>query len=73
VNAIAPGWIKSSMMRKALKGDPERFRKIMNRTPMKRFGAPDDIGWAATFLCSPAARFITGTILPVDGGASIGF
>lgn len=73
VNALAPGWIDSKMMRQALKGDPERSRKIMSRTPMRRFGTPDDIGWAATFLCSPAARFITGTILPVDGGASIGF
>ena len=73
VNAIAPGWIDSKMMRQALRGDPERFERIMSRTPMKRFGTPDDIGWAATFLCSPAARFITGTVLPVDGGASIGF
>jgi NAD(P)-dependent dehydrogenase (short-subunit alcohol dehydrogenase family) len=73
VNAIAPGWIDSKMMRTALAGDPERSERILSRTPMKRFGAPDDVGWAATFLCSPAARFITGTILPVDGGASIGF
>ena len=73
VNAIAPGWIDSTMMRTALKGDPQRYKRIMSRTPMKRFGTPEDIGWAATFLCSPAARFITGTVLPVDGGASIGF
>jgi len=73
INAIAPGWIESKMMRRALSGDPERAQKIISRTPMKRFGSPDDIGWAATFLCSPAARFITGIVLPVDGGASIGF
>jgi gluconate 5-dehydrogenase len=73
INAIAPGWIDSKMMRQALKGDPARSQKILSRTPMNRFGTPDDVGWAATFLCSPAARFITGTILPVDGGASIGF
>jgi gluconate 5-dehydrogenase len=73
VNALAPGWIDSKMMRQALRGDPGRLRKIMSRTPMKRFGTPEDIGWAATFLCSPAARFITGIVLPVDGGASIGF
>ena len=73
INAIAPGWIESKMMRRALKGDPERAQKIISRTPMKRFGSPDDIGWTATFLCSPAAQFITGTVLPVDGGASIGF
>ena len=40
---------------------------------MNRFGDPEDIGWAATYLCSPAAKFITGVVLPVDGGASIGF
>ena len=73
VNAIAPGWIDSEMMNRALKGDPERSQKILSRTPMQRFGTPDEIGWAATFLCSPAAKFITGIVLPVDGGVSIGF
>jgi gluconate 5-dehydrogenase len=73
VNAIAPGWIESEMMRSALNGDPERQKKVLGRTPMHRFGEPEDIGWAATYLCSPAARFITGIVLPVDGGASIGF
>jgi len=73
VNAIAPGWIESEMLRKALAGDPERAQKIISRTPMKRFGAVEDIGWAATYLCSPAAKFVTGVVLPVDGGASIGF
>jgi len=73
VNAIAPGWIDSDMMRKALAGDAERSKKILSRTPMGRFGEPDDIGNAAVFLCSPGAKFITGVVLPVDGGASIGF
>jgi NAD(P)-dependent dehydrogenase (short-subunit alcohol dehydrogenase family) len=73
VNAIAPGWIESQMMRTALNGDPARAAKVLSRTPMNRFGEPDDIGWAATYLCSPAAKFITGIVLPVDGGASIGF
>jgi len=73
VNALAPGWIDSSMMSAALNGDPERRRKILSRTPMNCFGRPEDVGWAATFLCSPAARFITGAVLPVDGGASVGF
>jgi gluconate 5-dehydrogenase len=40
---------------------------------MARFGDPDDIGWAAVYLASPAAKFITGVVLPVDGGAAIGF
>lgn len=73
VNAIAPGWIESDMMRSALNGDPTRSAKVLGRTPMNRFGEPEDIGWAATYLCSPAAKFVTGVVLPVDGGASIGF
>jgi len=73
VNAIAPGWIDSNMMRKALDGDPARRDKILGRTPMNRFGDADDIGWAAVYLCSPAAKFVTGVVLPVDGGVSIGF
>ncbi len=61
------------MLRQALSGDPARTNKILARTPMGRFGDPADIGNAAVFLCSPAAQFITGVVLPVDGGASIGF
>jgi NAD(P)-dependent dehydrogenase (short-subunit alcohol dehydrogenase family) len=73
VNAIAPGWIESDMMLKALKGDPARSQKILGRTPLQKFGTAEDIGLAAVYLCSPAAKFVTGAVLPVDGGASIGF
>lgn len=73
VNAIAPGWIDAGMTLKALWDDKARARRILERTPMRRFGTPEDVGWAATYLCSPAARFVTGVILPVDGGVSIGF
>lgn len=73
VNAIAPGWIDTPMLRKALNNDEPRRQKILNRTPMQTLGEPIDIGWTAAFLCSPAAKFITGAIIPVDGGASIGF
>jgi len=73
VNAIAPGWIESPMLSKALSGDEKRTNKILSRTPMAKFGNPEDIGWAAVYLCSPAAKFVTGVVLPVDGGASIGF
>ena len=73
VNAIAPGWIDSDMMRNALADDEARKQKILSRTPMGRFGEADDIGWAAVYLCSPAAKFVTGVVLPVDGGVSIGF
>jgi gluconate 5-dehydrogenase len=73
VNAIAPGWIESAMSRRALQDDPAREQRILSRTPMQRLGEADDIGWAAVYLCSPAAKFVTGVVLPVDGGISIGF
>jgi gluconate 5-dehydrogenase len=73
VNAIAPGWIESPMSREALEGDPKRKERILDRTPLARLGQADDVGHAAAFLCSSAAKFITGAVLPVDGGASIGF
>lgn len=73
VNAIAPGWIETEMSSKALNNDPARKNKILSRTPMARLGQPEDVGWAAVYLASPAARFVTGVVLPVDGGASIGF
>ena len=73
VNAIAPGFIETPMMLTAMNGDPARRDKAMDRTPMATWGKPDDIGWAAVFLSSEAAKFITGVSLPVDGGNSIGF
>ncbi len=73
VNAIAPGWIETEMSRKAMDGDPARKAKILGRTPMAKFGKPEDIGWAAVYLSSPAAAFVTGVMLPVDGGVSVGF
>lgn len=72
-NAIVPGWTDTPMLRYANAQDPQRERKILERTPMKRFGQPEDIGWAALYLASDASRFVTGTSLVVDGGAMIGF
>jgi len=73
VNAIAPGWFDTHLSRKAFEGDPQRKQKVLSRTPLGRMGEVIDIGYAVVYLCSPAARFITGVVLPVDGGASIGF
>lgn len=73
VNAIAPGFIETDMTAKALNTDPERKQKVFGRTPMGYMGKPDDIGEAALFLASDAAKYITGVVLPVDGGNSIGF
>lgn len=70
VNAIAPGWIATPLTR-ALQDDPARSGPILARTPMARWGLPDDLRGIALFLASPHAAFITGTIIPVDGGYSI--
>lgn len=73
VNAIAPGWISSAMTDAALNNDPPRKAKILSRTPLGGMGEATDIGWAATYLSSPAAKFVTGQVLAVDGGAVSGF
>lgn len=73
VNCIAPGFIATDMSAKALNNDPERKSKALNRTPMGGLGQPADIGEAALFLAEDSARFVTGVVLPVDGGNSIGF
>src|SRR5450631_3187931 len=73
VNCIAPGFIATAMSAKALNDDTERMNKVMSRTPMGKLGTPADIADTALFLSSDAARYITGVVLPVDGGNSIGF
>ena len=73
INCIAPGFIATEMSAKALNNDPERKHKAMSRTPMGVMGQPSDIGDAALFLASDASRYITGVVLPVDGGNSVGF
>jgi NAD(P)-dependent dehydrogenase (short-subunit alcohol dehydrogenase family) len=73
VNCIAPGFIRTNMSSVALDKDPERKKKVLSRTPMGRLGKPEEVADAALFLVSDAASFITGVVLPVDGGNSIGF
>jgi NAD(P)-dependent dehydrogenase (short-subunit alcohol dehydrogenase family) len=67
VNAIAPGWIATALTA-ALRDDPARDESIRARTPLGRWGEPGDVAGAALFLASPAAAFVTGVVLPVDGG-----
>ena len=73
VNAIAPGWFDTALNRQAFESDPARLQKILARTPLGRVGEALDVGYAAVYLSSPAAKFVSGVCLPVDGGASIGF
>ncbi|MGB0902702.1 SDR family NAD(P)-dependent oxidoreductase [Halocynthiibacter sp.] len=67
VNALAPGWIATPLTQ-GLQNDPERSTAILSRTPMARWGQPEDLIGPALFLASEQAGFITGTILNVDGG-----
>lgn len=73
INCIAPGWITSDMFLNAINQDQERKQKIINRIALPDFGKPEDIGNAAVYLSSQAGRYVTGVVLPVDGGASVNF
>jgi NAD(P)-dependent dehydrogenase (short-subunit alcohol dehydrogenase family) len=72
VNAIAPGFLLTQQNRYLLEDEEgnrtERGQKIIDRTPMARYGKPEELIGAAIFLCSDAASFITGVVLPIDGG-----
>lgn len=67
VNAVLPGWIRTSMGQASL-DDEASGARILQRTPAERFGAPDDLAQVIGFLCSPASAFVTGAVIPVDGG-----
>jgi 2-deoxy-D-gluconate 3-dehydrogenase len=70
VNCILPGWIDTDLTIGARKVRPQLHDTVVDRTPAKRWGRPEDLAGAAIFLCSPASDFVTGTALPVDGGFS---
>lgn len=67
VNAVAPGWIETPLTA-ALRENEERNAAILARTPLGRWGRPEDIAGGVLFLCSPLAGFVTGTVLAIDGG-----
>ena len=67
VNAVAPGWIATALT-KGVQEDAAATARILERTPMRRWGKPEDVAGPVLFLCSRAASFITGAVLPVDGG-----
>ncbi|MGO4123455.1 2-dehydro-3-deoxy-D-gluconate 5-dehydrogenase KduD [Inquilinus sp. YAF38] len=67
VNAIAPGYMETDNT-EALRADPVRTRQILDRIPVGRWGVPQDLATATLFLASPHSGYVTGTLLPVDGG-----
>lgn len=73
VNCVAPGFIATDMSAKALNNDPERKNKVLSRTPMGKLGDPADVAEAVFYYATDAAKYVTGTVLAVDGGNSVGF
>ncbi len=71
VNALAPGWVETEMNEPARQMIPEFNRRVLDSIPLGRWGTPEDVAGAALFLCSPAASFITGSVLVVDGGQTL--
>jgi NAD(P)-dependent dehydrogenase (short-subunit alcohol dehydrogenase family) len=73
VNCIAPGFITTEMTANAFRADPQRMERALSRTPLGKFGSPSDIAEAVYFLAADQSGYLTGVVLPVDGGNSVGF
>ena len=71
VNAVLPGYIDTKLTQQARVDIPELQKRVEERTPVGRWGNPDDLGGIAVFLSSDGSNFISGTAIPVDGGYSI--
>jgi 2-deoxy-D-gluconate 3-dehydrogenase len=67
VNAIAPGYVETDAT-DDLRADPKRNRDILSRIPLGRWATPEEMATALLFLVSPASSYVTGTVIPVDGG-----
>jgi 2-dehydro-3-deoxy-D-gluconate 5-dehydrogenase len=73
VNAVLPGWIDTELTRDARRQVAGLHERILNRTPAGRWGTPEDMAGIAVFLAAPASDFVTGAVIPVDGGFSVEF
>ncbi len=72
VNAVAPGYVMTPLVKAYLEADAERYKRILARIPLSRIGKPEEIGGALVFLASDAASYITGATIAIDGGWAAG-
>ena len=70
VNAVAP-WYITTPLTEAPLGDASFKAEVVSRTPMRRVGSPEEVSSVVAFLCLPCASYVTGVIIPVDGGFSV--